>query len=442
MRKIQRWPLTLPNQPELGLRVTRNVRAWWRRLAGHLGSLILSVVMGLIVWLIAINQENPLITKEYPDMVPVQLRGLPETLEPITDLASASIQLTLQAPRSAWEQLEPSQVLAYVDLTNLTQGVHQAPVHVLINHPEVVVRSSKPEQLQIELDEVITKSVPMRASIMDFIAYGYEWQTPIITPMSVTVQGPASRVQLVVVGDAQVYLRGAKNQVVRFQNVELLDEQNQPVDLVKATPPMVEVKVPVERWPGRKEVAVRVKLVGQPAAGFRQGAIKIDPSTVVLVASADRLDNVPGFVETQPVSVDGAKADIHSRVNLILPAGINVFEGDTVIDVVASIIPVESGIKKTLKPVVRGLGENLEVTVALDTVDVILSGPQSLLDSLGPDDVFVLLNLDGLLPGSHVITPDVRIPDGIRREGVLPETVEVVISELEPATPTPVSIEP
>jgi hypothetical protein len=49
---------------------------------------------------------------------------------------------------------------------------------------------------------------------------------------------------------------------------------------------------------------------------------------------------------------------------------------------------------------------------------------------------FVILDLTGLLPGTHNIRPNVILPDGIRMESVLPETVEVVITE-KAITPTP-----
>jgi hypothetical protein len=82
---------------------------------------------------------------------------------------------------------------------------------------------------------------------------------------------------------------------------------------------------------------------------------------------------------------------------------------------------------------VRGLPPGLQATVALDTIDIIVSGPKSILDALESDDVFVILNLGNLTVGAHVLTPDVVYPDGVRLEGVLPETVEVIITN---ATPT------
>jgi hypothetical protein len=54
--------------------------------------------------------------------------------------------------------------------------------------------------------------------------------------------------------------------------------------------------------------------------------------------------------------------------------------------------------------------------------------------------MFVFLDLSGLLPGTHVVTPRVVLPDGISAEGVLPETAEVVIVPL-PADATPEATE-
>lgn len=412
------------------MRVNRSVRSWWRRFIGHLGTLLLSIVMGLIVWLIAINQENPLVTQVLPERVAVETRNLNGGLRPTTDLSRVSVQVTLQAPRSVWNRLQASQVSAYVDLGGLGPGMHTVPVEVTVANPEVVVTAREPAQLTFQLDEVITKTVVVQATIMDNTGVGYDWQPPQVNPTTVTIRGPATQVAQVVAAEAQIYLRGAKSQVQRFQNLEAIDSQNRPVSQIEILPPMVEVIVPVERWPGRKEVAVRVDLEGQPADGYRLGPLKVDPNMVVLRGSSDVLDSL-GFVETEPVTVDGATSDVRAQARLILPEGVTAFEGD-VVDVIVGVVPVEDSTRITLRPIVRGLPPGLRATVALDTVDIIVSGPKSILDALESDDVFVILNLDNHSVGTHIITPDVVYPDGIRLEGVLPETVEVVISSAVP----------
>ena len=243
------------------------------------------------------------------------------------------------------------------------------------------------------------------------------------------------------VAGAEVFLRNAKNQVERTEQLEPLNAQGQVVPRVTVSPPAVRVVVPVEEWPGRKEVAVRVSLEGQPAAGYRLNSVRVNPSTVVLLGNADVLSAVPGFVETETIALSSATSEIQRRLSLIVPEDVTVLEGDAV-DVTVSITPIEGGTTVRQKPVIQGTGPGLEASVALDTVDVILSGPLPLLESLGADDVFVILDLTGLLPGVHTVAPRVIAPDQIRSEGVIPEQVEVVITDKSALDTAPVTAVP
>lgn len=394
----------------------------------------LSVLLGLIVWLIAINQENPIQQATYSERLPVTVRGLAENLQPVQDLTRETVQVTLQAPKSSWDTLDASDFTAYLNLTGLGAGVHDVEVKAEVVDPKVEIVSVQRPELRVQLDEVITKTVPVRVDVMDSTAFGYDWQTPLVEPSSLTVSGPATQVEQVTMVKAEVYLRNAKNQVERSQTVTPQNSQGQPVARVTADPAMVRIVVPVEQWPGRKEVAVRVNLVGQPAAGYRLSAVRVNPSTVVLLGSTEVLAAVPGFVETEPVSLAGATTEIQKRLQLLVPENATVLEGNTV-DMTATITAIEGGTTVRQEPVLQGLGAGLDAEVALDRVDVILSGSLPLLESLGPDDIFVILDLTGLLPGNHVLTPRVVVPTGIRAEAVLPETVEVVIRQQDGAPP-------
>jgi YbbR domain-containing protein len=145
------------------------------------------------------------------------------------------------------------------------------------------------------------------------------------------------------------------------------------------------------------------------------------------------LEQVPGVVETTPLPLDGVKENIRTTLDLKLPVGVNASEGNSVL-VVAEILPVEDGRTITLRPLVTNLQPGFRATYVPDTVDVILSGPLNLLSSLGADDVYVLLDVNGLAEGNYPIQPQVAKPNGIRTEGVLPETIAVVITAM--VTPT------
>jgi hypothetical protein len=69
-------------------------------------------------------------------------------------------------------------------------------------------------------------------------------------------------------------------------------------------------------------------------------------------------------------------------------------------------------------------------------MDVIVSGPLSVLNSLTPSNINVQLDLTGLTPGVYQLTPVVTVTkQGVTVESILPGTVEVVITALP--TPTP-----
>lgn len=414
----------------------RTTRTRWRRFIEQVNTLILSILLGVIVWVIAINQENPIVQATYGERLPVTVRGLPPGLMPIQDLSRETVQVVVQAPRESWDNLQPSDFNAYIDLTGLGPGVHDVSVAVDVVDPRASIVSVQRPALRVQLDKVVDKDVPVKIDILDTTAFGYDWQSPVVDPVTVTVTGPETQVSQVTSARAEVSLGNAKSQVERNQTVTPLNGEGQVVPRVTANPNLVHVVVPVEQWPGRKEVAVRVDLVGQPAAGYRLSSVRVNPSTVVLLGNADVLTQVPGFVETEPVDLTDATDEIQKRVQVIVPQGVTVLEG-TAVDIIVNITPIEGGTTVQQTPVVQGLGPGLKASVALDSVDVILSGPLPSLEALGPDDVFVLLDLTGLLPGNHVVTPRVVAPTGIRSVGVNPETIEVVITG--PETPTPES---
>jgi YbbR domain-containing protein len=392
-----------------------------------LATLLLSVVLALAVWWIAIDQENPLVVQDFGDRVPVSVLGLGENLVVVEDLSSEAVRLRLRAPRNSWQDLSLSDFRATLDLTGLGPGQHDVPVQVKSLDPQVGILDVQRPELRVTLDTLAQKEVPVQVEMMDTTAFGYDAQDAIYRPATVTVSGPSSQVQQVTQALAEVFLRGAKSQVERMEAVTPVDGQKQPVTRVTAEPALVQVVVPVEQWPGRKEVAVRVKLEGGPADGYRLSSVKVEPSTIVLQGDSDLLAAVPGYIETEPLALDGATSDVRLRLKLLLPEEVTSFDGDSV-EATAGIMPIEGGVTISQPLVQQGLGPGLAAESALESVDVILSGPVPLLDSLSQDDVFAILDLSGLISGTHSLMPRVVLPDGINLQSVIPELVEVVIT--------------
>ena len=149
------------------------------------------------------------------------------------------------------------------------------------------------------------------------------------------------------------------------------------------------------------------------------------------------MNDLPGYIETEPLDLTGADNDFEALVSLALPDGVSVV-GDSKVLVQVSIAAIETSLAISFPVEVIGLTPGLSATVAPMTVDVILSGPVPILDDLEPGDVRVVIDLTGYEIGVYQLIPVVEIlPEQVQRISMLPATVEVTIIELPILTITP-----
>jgi YbbR domain-containing protein len=190
---------------------------------------------------------------------------------------------------------------------------------------------------------------------------------------------------------------------------------------------------------GYRDVAVKVIVQGQVANGYLLTKLSVFPPIVTVYSTDPKLVNeLPGVVETQPLELRGASDDISTRLALELPSGVSVV-GEQSVQVQVGIEPIISNLTlSNIKVEVVGLGDGLTALVSPIEVDIILSGPAPLLDSLLLQDIRVTIDVTDLGAGVYQLTPKVEIlVADITVETVLPNTVEATLSPGVTPTPTP-----
>ena len=404
-------------------------------------TLLLSVLLAFVVWFIAIDQENPMIRQEYEEPILIEVRNMGDGLQSLQNLTNRTTMLTLRAPQRSLDSQQAADFSAVIDLAGLPAGSHEVEVEVTALNPDVEIIAHEPRQLRVQLELVITRLVPVEVEVMDSPAFGYDWQEPLAEPREVEISGPETQVTQVRSVVAAVFLRNAKSQVEQVRPLSARNAQNLEVERVDVDPSTARIVVPVVQPPGRKEVVVRADVKGLLSPNYRLTGVNVEPQTVVLIGSPSALKEVPGYVETTTLLIEGAIDDVRERLPLILPENVSTLEDSVVVTV--SVAPLESSLTVTRQPVVQGAGDDMRITVSLEEVEVIVSGPLPRLELLGPEEVRVLLDLTGLLPGSHLVQPTVVVPEGIVKEDVIPEAIEVLIESLitPTATSTPVPVE-
>jgi YbbR domain-containing protein len=406
---------------------------------GSLGTLLLSLLLALLVWLIAANQQNPFEERVLASPVEVKLTNLSDDLLIISP-ASARTTVTLRAPSSVWDTLTTDKVHVTADLSGLSAGTHEVALQPQLDEAASRVVTLSPARITVTLEGRATREVPIRLDVAGEPALGYEAGSRLQSVNAVQVSGPASLVDRVSEVAAQVSLAGLKNDLSLEVLLTPVDAAGAAVSGVALTPDRLRVQIPISQKLGYRDVAVRAVIRGQVAPGYRVTNITVAP-LIITVSSSDpqQVSDLAGFIDTQPLNIGGKSDDVTERVALDLPEGVTPV-GDPTVLVQVNIAAIESSLQIQRQLTAQGLEAGLTARFSPETVDVLLTGPLPLLESLKADDVQVIVSLVDLPPGTYLLVPEVVVlPQGLRAESVRPSPVEVIIElgATETVTPTP-----
>jgi YbbR domain-containing protein len=402
----------------------------------NVGTLLLSFILAVTVWASAVVTADPNQDGTY-QAEPLEIVGQAADLLLTNDLPN-QVSLTIKAPRSIWDQLNnnPNLVRAWIDLSGLAAGEHTVKVNTQVLLNPVRILKVDPAEVSVVLEPFTTQSLPVKLQVKGEPSLGYQKGQPQVNPELITVSGPASAVDRVVDVLANLDITGASQTVKTTLPVHAVDNNGAAVSEVVLNPKEISVIQPVSILGGYKNVAVKVVTKGQVASGYRLTNISVTPPTVTVYSSDPKFVNeLPGYVETLPVDLDGLTDDTEFNVALGLPKELSLVSEPSVL-VQIGVAAIEGSLTLSLPVEPLGLPPSLTAIISPPTVDVIVTGPLPVLDTLSPASFRVVVDLNTLEEGVYQIAPTLDlVPQEVQIQAILPGTVEVTI--IQSPTPTP-----
>lgn len=406
----------------------------------NLPALLLAFALAVAVWISAVTASDPTQERIYPRLVQIETVGLDPNLVVTKNLAQ-QVSLTISAPSSIWERIinEQIPVRAVADLTGLAPGEHAVPIQIQIGIRPAAIRTYSPRTLQITLEELVSRRFAVTVLQRGELGVGYQSGKPVVTPEQVVVSGPKSAVDRVAEVRLAVDLNRATESIQRLISLQAVDNGGSAVSDVSISPNQVDLDLGITQRGGYRNVVVKVVLKGQVVDGYRVTNISVFPPAVTVFSTDPQLvEDLPGYVETAAMDLNGVKDDVDVRLPLSLPPGVQVV-GDQTVAVQVGVASIEGSLTlNNMQVEVIGLEPGYIGKVSPAGVDVFLTGPVPLLSSLSTKDLRVVVDLTGEKPGTYQRVPRVEIlVDDITVQSILPGSVEIVVEKGSAGTRTP-----
>ncbi|QYK49964.1 MAG: hypothetical protein KF701_06090 [Anaerolineales bacterium] len=407
------------------------LRLLLQRLWSNIGTLTLAFLLAFAVWMSAVVAADPNEVRDYPAPLALEVRGLDPSLLLIGN-PPAEVTVRLGAPSSLWQQLtaQPRPVSAYIDLSGLTEGEHTVDVEIESSLRPIRVANISPMQVQITLEPRAVRDVPITAQLQGQLALGFQLDGITLEPESATVIGPMSLMAQVAGLQAALDINQARESISTNVPLRAVDANGVVLSGLTIEPAEARLEVSILQSGGYRDVAVKVETIGQPASGFRVTDISVSPPVVTLFSADPQVvADLPGFVSTLPLDLTNLNDDLETRLLLDLPPGVIVVSEEQDVRVTIGIAPVESSLLLNLNVEVVGLASNRTATLSPESVSVIISGPLTMLQNLSPADIRLIVDVNGLALGTHLLEPEAaELPTGLQILSITPVSIEVVIA--------------
>ena len=376
---------------------------------------IMSVVVGILVWLIVVNVDNPIVTKGFviSDVQIINEAYVDQLGEMVMqDDSENTVRVYITGERKTVNRLTSSDIKAVADLQQ-AESTDTDPVMIPITAtcsgilPENIRVS--PQNLSVHLEKKVTKEFAINVSSGDSkAAQGMEIASLTANPEKVRITGPESLVAKIdsVSVDVSSKVDGIA-QDTTISNAEMtITDKNQ--DTLSSNSMSYlkfdnngKVNVTAKLWKVRSDIRISAGYTGEPAEGYVVDSVTTVPETFSVAGSDEALNNLKLqgntiYLDNENVDISGKSNDVEKKINLadLLPDGSKIYS-----------FPTED-IK------VKGLPDDLQMAFEVADVELKVKAQNGDLLGFNLRSVSASLSMDDWEEGSYEVPIKVSLPNG------------------------------
>ena len=394
---------------------------------------LLSLTVAILLWLVGANMNDRSQNQVYN--LPLQFnnidilagQGLVLLNE---DILNTHVRVSVRAPRSIQEVLgdvdvdvQLASIYPSIDFRAINPSQvadNEGPIQVRIDisanldiDKNLELVSIQPRFIYAEVDTIQRSVHPILVDVVNDVAPGFELRPVQLANSAVNVTGPRSIVETIDNVSVQVDVMGIHTIQTLYNLPLVVVNQNgyDITDLVQLNVRETSANVPVLQI---EPIELRVQVTGDVATGFAMAEIDIEPKTIDIVATQERLQELEYILV--PVNLEAANESFVREFNMvdILPSGVFLRTGEQQnLAVTVGIEPIERRVFSIpLDNVrIRGIAAIYQILGEQTHVRIDISGSRSVVEALHYSDIHLELDLRNLQIGVHHVTIMVHLPE-------------------------------
>lgn len=389
----------------------------------NVGWKIASIVIAFFVWFAIIRVEDPYITKDFKN-IPVKVLNeevITSKNQYINFIEGQYVDVTLGGKRTIIERFNKDDIIATVDMQYLS-FTDSLVIDIKPIEGITVVKKS-PNDMRISRENVKSESRKITYEFEGNPEESYIHLDPIITPNTVEIEGPESKMAQVQEVKVTLGIDGATNDVTSVGKIRLLDKDGNEVSDIDKSIEEVSYQVPIRKL---KEVNVLVKTTGNLPSGYKLTGSEVIPNKVTLVGTESAIDKITNLVLEVPLN--NVTADVNREINLatVLPVGVSRYQNSNMVTVKLNVDKVQEKEVTILTHdiSIERLPENLNISI-VNTEDIKVTF-RGILEDLSRITVYSLnptINLNNLEEGRHEVTLNLTYPRSVELVTEIPKVV-------------------
>jgi len=403
---------------------------------------IISVLIGILIWFVVLDQQNPM--SEHTISVPLRTNKEVLAAKNISLVSSTipdNVNVVIKGRKQRLDKVSVSDFHAFLDFSgieNTGQTSMNIPIPQYSGDQDIIISDVYPKTVRISLERIVRKEFPINIKWSGSFPEGYEAVNVKLSPDSVVLQDLESVINsidnvAVTIERDQLFKGGSLN-----RRIEAYDKDGKVIPAIDGN---FQTSI---SYNIAKTVPVATTVTGKPKENFYVKDYKLSRNTVQIIGSYDVIKDI-NVINAEQLDVNGVESSFSRELELKIPENVQLYNSNSVISAQVNIERYSYKTVSIPKSSITIFGGDVTGKVRYrideDEISFVIKGPAEILNTVDAKTIKGFVNVSELNEGKGTFDVQVSLPSGIYIDGNVIVTVEseivVLDEEMDESEPTP-----